>query len=177
MDILFVLCGLLVAFLVAAWSSARSYYEKGRLQGAKEATREILRGINSHYELEGQGVPETVAKALKAIDAASNRRRKMGSMLTDPYHAQFWILGDAIGEACWLNGHAAGIRRKAPAEGKIRVDLTLNEVLQLSWLAHLGFQHMMPNYRGFEIHRFFGEEDAQEAAKTVSRIEAAIPAR
>lgn len=176
MDILFVLGGLLVAFLVAAWSSARSYYENGRLQGAKEATREILRGINSHYELEGQGVPETVAKALKAIDAASNKRRKTGSVLTD-HHAQFWILGDAVGEACWLNGHAAGIRRRAPAEGKIRVDLTLNEVLQLSWLAHLGFQHMMPNYRGFEIHRFNGKEDAQEGAKAVSRIEAAIPAK
>ena len=35
---------------------------------------------------------------------------------------------------------------------------------------------MMPNYRGFEIHRFSGEEDAQEGAKAVSRIEAAIPA-
>jgi hypothetical protein len=176
-DILFMLGGLLVALLVAAWSCARSYYENGRLQGAKEATREILRGINSHYELEGQGVPEAVTKALKAIDAVSNKRRRMGSVLTDPYHAQFWILGDAVGEACWLNGHAAGIRRKAPAEGKIRVDLTVNEVLQLSWLAHLGFQHMMPNYRGFEIHRFNGREDAQEGAKAVSRIEAAIPAK
>jgi hypothetical protein len=36
---------------------------------------------------------------------------------------------------------------------------------------------MMPNYRGFEIHRFNGEEDAQEGAKAVSRIEAAIPAK
>jgi len=176
-DILFLLIGLLVALVVAVWSCARSYFENGRFRGAEEATREILKGISSHYELQGQVVPETVAKALKALTSASDKRRRMGPVLTDSYHAQFWILGDAVGEACWLKGHAAGIRRKAPAEGKIRVDLTLNELLQLSWLAHLGFQHMMPNYRGFEIHRFNSEEDAQDGAKAVSRIEAAIPAK
>jgi hypothetical protein len=36
---------------------------------------------------------------------------------------------------------------------------------------------MMPNYRGFQIHRFSGEEDAQEGAKAVSKIEGAIPAK
>jgi hypothetical protein len=41
-------------------------------------------------------------------------------------------VGDAIGDACWRKGHAAGIRRKAPAEGKIRADFSLNELLQLS---------------------------------------------
>ena len=85
-----------------------------------------------------------MAKALKAFNAVSGKRWKKGS--TDPYHARLWTVGDAIGEACWLKGHAAGIRRKAPAEGKIRVDLSLTELLQLSWLAQLGFQHMMPNY-------------------------------
>jgi hypothetical protein len=53
----------------------------------------------------------------------------------------------------------------------------LNELLQLSWLVHLGFQNMMPNYRGFEIHRFIGEEDAKEGAMAVGRIEGAIPAK
>jgi hypothetical protein len=96
--------------------------------------------------------------------------------LTDPYHAQLWVVGDAIGQACWLKGHASGIRRKAPAKGQIRVDLSLNELLQLSWLAHLGFQHMMPNFRGFEIHRFSGQDDAQEGARAVGKIESVIPA-
>src|ERR1700733_14604093 len=74
-------------------------------------------------------------------------------------------------------GHAAGIRRKAPAEGKIRADFSLNELLQLSWLAHLGVQYMMPNYRGFEIHRFGGEEDALKGAIAIGKIEGAIPAK
>jgi hypothetical protein len=175
LDILFLLGGLLVAFVVAGFSCARSYFEKGRLQGMEEATRELTRGISSHYELDGQVAPERVATALKVFNAVSGKHWKKGS--TDPYHAQLWIVGDAIGEACWLKGHGAGIRRKAPAEGKIRADFSLNELLQLRWLAHLGFQHMMPNYRGFEIHRFSGEEDAWEGAKAVARIEAVIPAK
>jgi hypothetical protein len=75
-DILFTLGGLLVAFIVAGWSCARSYYEKGRLRGLEEATREIVRGVNSHYELEGQMVPEPVLKALKFAKAVSERPRK-----------------------------------------------------------------------------------------------------
>jgi hypothetical protein len=176
-DILFILGGLQLALIVAGWSCARSYFEQGRLRGMEEATREIIRGLSSHYELEGQTVPDRVAKAAKGVKDAFEKRRATGKAWTDPYYAQLWIFGDAVGEACWLKGHAAGIRRKAPAEGKIRVDLSLNELLQLSWLAHLGFQNMMPNYRGFEIHRFSGEEDAQEGAKAVSKIEYAIPAK
>jgi len=173
--ILCVLGGLLAAFVVAGFSCARSYFEKGRLQGMDQATRELTRGISAHYELDGKVVPERVATALKAFCAVSGKSRKWGS--TDPYHAQLWVVGDAIGEACWLKGHGAGMRRKAPAEGKIRVDFSLDELLQLSWLAHLGFQHMMPNYRGFDIHRFSGEGDAWSGAKAVAKIEAVIPAK
>jgi hypothetical protein len=175
-DILFMFGGLHAALIVAGWSCARSYFDKGRLKGREEAIREISRGISSHYELDEGEVPERVAKAVKAVKAVSGKRRKKGEGSTDP-HAQLWIVGDAIGEACWLKGHAAGIRRKAPAEGKIRVDLSLTELLQLSWLAHLGFQHMMPNYRSFEIHRFGGEEDAQEGAKAVGKMESVIPTK
>jgi hypothetical protein len=174
-DILVVLGGLEVALIVVGWSCAKSYFDKGRLRGVEEAVREISRGISSHYELEGQVVPERVAKAVEALKAVAAKPRKRGNGSTDPFHAQLWIVGDAIGEACWLKGHAAGVRRKAPAEGKIRVDLSLTEILQLSWLANLGFQHMMPNYRGFEIHRFSGKEDAQDGAKAVGKIESVIP--
>jgi hypothetical protein len=175
-DMLWVLGGLLTALVVACWHCARSYFDRGRLRGMEEATREIVRGIGSHYELDGQSVPERVATAMKAAKAVSGKCSKLKNGGTDPFHAQLWILGDAIGEACWLKGHAAGLRRRAPAEGKIRIDLSLNELLQLSWLANLGFQSMMPNYRGFEIHRFSGEEDAQEGALAVCKIEGAIPA-
>ena len=88
-DILVILGGLLLAFVVAGFSSARSYFEKGRLQGMEEATRELSRGISSHYELEGQAVPESVAKAIKAFNAVSGKRWKKRKGSTDPYHARF----------------------------------------------------------------------------------------
>ena len=138
--------------------------------------REISRGISSHCEIKGQVVPQRMAKAIAAFNTVSGNQRKKRDGSTDPCHAHLWTVGDAMGEACWLKGHVAGIKRKAPAEGKICVDLSITELLQLSWLAHLGFQHMMPNYRGFEIHRFSGEEDAQEGAKAVAKIESVIPA-
>ncbi len=138
--------------------------------------RELAEGIKSHFENDGR-TPERVTDAFREVKAIACNSWKPGKGLTQRYHAQLWILGDAIGEACWLKGHGAGIRRKAPAEGKVRVDLSLNELLHLSWLAHLGFQRMMPNYRDFEIHRFSGEEDAKEGALAVGKIEAAIPAK
>src|SRR5579864_8901412 len=157
MDVLMMLGGLVVALMAAAWSSARSYFESGRRQGMEEAIREMARGVSSHCQLEGGALPPAVEKAMVADRAAASmQRRRSGKAAnaTDPSHAQLWILGNAIGEACWLKGHGTGVRRKAPAEGKIRVDLSVNELLQLGWLAHLGFQHMMPNYRSFESYRF-----------------------
>jgi hypothetical protein len=48
-------------------------------------------------------------------------------------------------------------------------------LLQLTWLAHLGFRYMMPNYRGFEIHRFSGEDDARKGARAIERLELSLP--
>jgi hypothetical protein len=142
----------------------------------EEAVRELGWGIKSHCEDKGTA-PERVAAAYEKIKGIAYDGGKPGKRLIQRYHAELWILGDAIGEACWLKGHQAGMRRKAPAEGRIRVDLSLTDLLQLSWLAHLGFQRMMPNYRDFEIHRFSGEDDAKEGALAVSKIEAAIPVK
>lgn len=174
MGILVLFGGLFVLLCFAAFSSARSYFHNGRRRGLEEAVREFVRGICLHYGEQGQP-PAAVAAALQKVKVLADKSSRPSNMAIQRLQAELWCLGDAIGDACWLKGHAAGVRRKAPAEGKIRVDFSLNELLQLSWLAHLGFQHMMPNYRGFEIHRFSGEEDANEGAMAVSRIEAVIP--
>jgi hypothetical protein len=67
MDILAILVLLLILLLVSTWSSAKSYFVKGRLAGMEEATLEIIRGIASHYEAAGQAPPDHVAKALEAV--------------------------------------------------------------------------------------------------------------
>ena len=68
MDILLLLGGLQLVLMYAVFSSAKSYFERGRIRGMEEATREFTRGIGSHYELEGQGAPERVDCAVCALD-------------------------------------------------------------------------------------------------------------
>ena len=170
-----VIVGLFAVLIWAGWTSARSYIEVGRLRGIEQAVREIQKGIATHVELEGAKLPSDVQAALDGLQRLlKGHPKKLGSG-TDPFHAQLWVLGAALGEACWLKGHAAGIRRKAPGQGKFRVDLSLIELLQLGGLANLGFKHMMPNARLFELRRFRDEVDASDATRVISKIECAIP--
>ncbi len=60
-------------------------------------------------------------------------------------------------------------------DDRIRIDLSLGELLHLTSLAHLGFRKMMPNDRGIEMHRFCDEEHALEGTHAVERVERAIP--
>jgi hypothetical protein len=170
--ILALLSGLFVALLFSCWSCARSYFEKGRLRGVEETTREIARGVELHYTRENLSVPEDITKAIEGVRTIADTKSTVGS-----HQARLWLLGDAIGRACWQKGYIAAVGELSPEEGKVRLDFSMNELSQLSWLAHLGFQHMMPNYRDFEIHRFKGEDEACEGARAVSRLEVAIQAK
>ena len=173
MDLLIVVGALFTLLVGVGWSCARSYYEKGRLRGMQDAAREIIRGVSSHCDLEGSSVPDSVTKAVAALKTIS--RRNMIPTTNDPYEARFWVFGDAIGDACWRKGHASGLKKREPAVVNLRIDLSANDLLHLSWLAHLGFQHMMPNFRGFELHRFSGADEAEEGSKAIGRLEAVIP--
>jgi hypothetical protein len=172
-DILSILVALIFLLLTAAWSSARSYFAKGRLAGMEEATREIIRGVNSHYELAGQSTPEPVAKAVEAVNTFARSASHEKSIYR--YQARLWIFGDAIGTACWRKGYDTCKLEMTPRDDKIHVALSMNELLHLTALAHLGFKKMMPNDRSIEILRFSGEEHALEGAHAVGRLEWAIP--
>jgi hypothetical protein len=173
MEILVVIILLLVLLLASAWSSARSYFAKGRLAGMEEATLEIIRGIRSHYEEAGQAPPDHVTKAVEAIQSFARGASCEKSILR--YHARLWIFGDAVGAACWRRGYDVCKLQMTPADDKIRVALSVGELLHLTSLAHLGFKKMMPNDRGIEMHRFDGEEHAVEGTYAVERLEQAIP--
>jgi hypothetical protein len=141
----------------------------------EEATREIVRGLSSHYELEGRTIPERVTKAVEGIKAFSQKRWKTGKGTTDPYHAQLWIFGNAVGEACWLNGQAAGVRRKAPCERKD----PNRSILKRATAAQLvGPSRLSTHCRTIAAsNRFTGEQDALESTLAVAKIESAIPAQ
>ena len=91
MDILAVVAVLLILFFIASWSSARSYFAKGRLAGMEEATGEIIRGIRAHYESAGRS-PDAVSKALEAITTFVHGPEPQKDILR--YHARLWTFGD-----------------------------------------------------------------------------------
>ncbi len=174
MLMLAVIIVLLILLLVSAWISARSYFARGRLAGMEEATLEIIRGVNSHYQTAGQPAPDDVTKAVEAVRTFARPASYQKSI--DRYQARLWIFGDAVGAACWRKGYAVCRQQMTPVkDNKIRLELTMNELLHLAALAHLGFKKMMPNDRGIEMHRFAGEHHALEGAHAVERLEQALP--
>jgi hypothetical protein len=173
MEILVIIIVLLLLLFAAAWSSARSYFAKGRLAGMEEATREIVRGICSHYEVAGQIAPDHVAKAIEAINTFTQRASCEKDILR--YHTRLWTFGDAVGSACWRKGFETCRQEMSPQPSRIRIDLPVDDLRHLASLADLGFRKMMPNDRGIETRRFEGETHALEVTRAVERLELAIP--
>src|SRR5258708_35205727 len=93
MGILAVLVVLLVLLLASTWSSAKSYFAKGRLSGMEEATLEIIRGVCSHYEQAGQATPDFVAQGVEAGTTVARRATYEKKQYSD--QAPLWIVGDA----------------------------------------------------------------------------------
>jgi len=173
MEVLAVMTALLIVLAAASWSSARSYFRKGRLAGMEEATGEIIRGIRSHYEMAGQPPPDPVSKALEAITSFPRGSGCENSIRR--YHARLWIFGDAVGTACWRKGFDACKLQMTPATNKVRIDLSPGEIAQLAALGDLGFKRMMPNDRSMEMHRFAGEQQALAGTCALERLEQSIP--
>ena len=173
MDILAVIIVLLLLLFAASWSSARSYFGKGRLAGMEEATREIIRGLDCHYEQAGLAPPDHVTKAVEAVKLFARGASCEKSIRR--YHARLWTFGDAVGAACWRKGYDTCKARMTPANDRVRLDLSTRELLQLASLAHLGFKRMMPNDRGVEMLRFDGEDHALAGSHAVEKLEQAIP--
>jgi len=173
MDILAAIAVLLLLWFAATFSSARSYFSKGRLAGMEEATREIIRGIRSHFDVPGQDLPDNVKKAVDAV--SSFARCKTSEKSIQRYQARLWTFGDAVGAACWRRGYETCRQKMSPRPDKIRLELSLGELQDLASLAHFGFKKMMPNDRGIELARFGAEEHALSVARAVERLEFAIP--
>src|SRR3981081_1391832 len=173
MGILAVIVVLLVLLLASTWSSAKSYFAKGRLAGMEEATLEIIRGIYSHYESAGQATPDYVTKAVEAVKTFARGATYEKSIYR--YQARLWIFGDAVGAACWRRGYDTCKTQMTPRDDKIHVALSISELLHLTSLAHLGFKKMMPNDRGIEMHRFSDEQHALAVTFAVERPERGTP--
>src|SRR5579871_2243688 len=121
-----VLWGLLSIFVGLIWavgSMSRSFLEKGRIRGIKECVREIQKGTATVLGSDNKTLPDDLQKAISSLEALLDRPPLKTKSKTDPIHAELWTFGRTLADACWVKGHASGVRRKAPAEGWIRVDL------------------------------------------------------
>ena len=172
MEILLVLGVLHTLFILTAISCGRSYFNKGRIAGIEEATREIVRGIRPHCEMADKVVPEQVAEAMEAVQILAG---PSSAKSIQRHHSKIWNFGDAIGSACWRRGFIACREQMLPRQDKIRIDLSLDELTELASLAHLGFKKMMPNDRAIEMIRFNGEQHAMRVSRAIDRFESAIP--
>src|SRR5882724_12318264 len=130
MDILTVIVVLLLLLFVASWSSARSYFAKGRLAGMEEATREVIRGIRSHFDVAGQAPPDYVAKAVEAV--GSFARSASFEKSIHRYQALLWTFGDAVGAACWRKGYETCLQKMTPRTDRIHLELSMPELQDLA---------------------------------------------
>jgi hypothetical protein len=158
----------LAIFVWAVYSSVRSVLERRIPRQLAFLSDELIRGAQSQLSTRDEPIPRAVVQLNRSFKQALSRP-------ATAQHPALWELGNAIGEACWQNGYAEGLKVGATPPDKIRIELTVDELLHMSWLAHLGFQYMMPNYRGFELHRFKGAEDAKAGARAVALLECALP--
>jgi hypothetical protein len=155
-------------FISSICSITKFYVERRIPRRQIKVAEEVMRGAQPSLGTAERAYPKevlaTMAEVKRCLETGSTK-----------HEAALWEFGNAIGESCLRKGYLEGVKTGAIPDGKIRIEVTLNELLQMSWLAHLGFQHMMPNFRGVEIHRFSGEDDAREAARSVAMLECALP--
>ena len=90
--------------------------EDDSVEGASpEATREIIKGIRSHYEVPGEPPPDHVNRAIEAVGASARGAFSEKDILR--YHAKLRSFGDAVGAACWRKGYRRCRQKMLPRQG------------------------------------------------------------
>jgi hypothetical protein len=165
-----------VAIIVGViWWVLNSRYNAGRLAGIREATCDISRQCSYHYEVKDEPLPEKVDKALDYMAGALKRGKGIKGK-ADLYLTGAATLGDAMGEAAWQKGFAAGQRWQDPSDGEMRIDMPLENWRRIRWLAHVGFKHCMPNYEPIAVGflNFRGQEEAEASEHAIEKLEYSI---
>jgi len=168
-----------------AFIADRAVFARGRLFGLREAADEIIRGVAEHYQHDKQA-SESVLTALNDIKVRLAKKRP-AQITGNAVSAGLRELGRAVGDVAFGKGFEAGrdaeARLEAPVSGKIRIDLSISELMQIRWLAHFGFEHTMWNTSDPEGTKprphadivFKAEPDAQRATEAIDTLERRIP--
>jgi hypothetical protein len=179
---------LIMIFVVAAAVAIvadRAVFTRGRFSGIKEAVDEIMRGAAYHYQSDNP-TSEPILRALNDMKARLSKKR-FARIRGDAVSAGLSEIGRAMGDVVFGKGFEAGrdaqARLEAPIKGKVRVDLSISELMQIRWLAHFGFEHTMwntwdPEGTKLRPHTeivFKSRTDAQRATEAIDLLEQRIP--
>jgi hypothetical protein len=179
---------LIMIFAVAAavaFVADRAVFTRGRLSGIREAVDELMRGAAYHYQNDNQ-TSERILNALNDIKARLSKKRPT-RIAGDAVSTGLSELGRAMGDVVFGKGFEAGrnaqARLEAPINGKVRIDLSVSELMQIRWLAHFGFEHTMWNTWDPEGAKprphadvvFKNRTDAQRATEAIDLLEHRIP--
>ena len=156
MDFTLVVAGACVVVAVAVIGISRWMYYMGRFNGMREGAQQMVLGMSSHYEREGEEIQEPIAKALDWLKERVGKAQS-ASAKGNAYYSGLSELGSAIGDAVYGKGFDAGCSFGNGLEGEVRIDFTTKELADLSWMAHYGFENMMPSYVSITKHRFENE--------------------
>jgi hypothetical protein len=168
-----------------AFVADRAVFTRGRLSGIREAVDEMMRGAAYHYQNDNQ-TSEPILNALKDIKARLSKKRST-RITGESISTALGELGRALGDVVFGKGFEAGrdaqARLEAPINGKVRIDLSISELMQIRWLAHFGFEHTMWNTwdpegakpRPHTDVSFKTRTDAQRATEAIDLLEQRIP--
>jgi hypothetical protein len=161
-----------IAILVGLVAWFKRWKASIRLQGMREVVDFVARSGSYHYERDGDDLPEKVVKALDYLQYALKQKSAVDRARV--YATGAGALADAMGEAAAARGFESGRRYTEPTDGERRVDMTMENWREIQYLAHIGFQHQMPNYERIIHFPFDSEEKALRAEAAIEKLEYAI---
>jgi hypothetical protein len=162
-----------ISMVVAAGSMVRGWLAKARLDGMREVVDTIIRNVSHHYERPGEPLPEEIEKAIDDLHAGV-KRRKNDRERGDAYRVGAAVLLDKMGQAGVDRGFKSGQDWSEPRDGEYRIDMPIEHWRRIRYLAHIGFQHQMPNYERMLHFPFDSEEDALQSEAAIEKLEFAI---
>lgn len=159
--------------VVAAVSMVRGWLATERLNGMREVIDTIIPSVSQYYERPGEPLPEQIEKAIDDLHSRV-KLRKSDRERSDAYCIGAAVLFDRMGQACVDRGFKSGQNWSEPHDGEYRIDMAIEYWRRIRYLAHIGFQHQMPNYERILHFPFDSEEDALLSAAAIEKLEFAI---
>ena len=159
-----------IAAIFSLWSIVRGWIRKAYLEGMQEAATRMIIGVSGHYEKRNEPIPERVAAAVDRTKKALDKKDL--KVAAREYGFGCGFLGEEMGLACYHRGFEEGRQWTGPRGDDIRLDLTGAEVVNIAFLAHLGFEQMLFT----KELQFNDEADAEKASAAIRKVERVRPA-